>query len=46
MNASLQRFLDLAAEYLIDSRVGIVRAVGELPRQAGDPDLLDRKSVV
>ena len=39
MNASLQRFLDLAAEYLIDSRVGIVRAVGELPRQAGDPDL-------
>jgi ribosomal protein S12 methylthiotransferase accessory factor len=39
MNASLQRFLDVAAEYLIDSRVGIVRSVVELPRQAGAPDL-------
>src|SRR5260370_26326157 len=37
-DVSLERFLRTAAEYLIDSRTGIVRHVIQMPRQAGAPN--------
>ncbi len=38
-DASLRRFLATAAEYLIDSRTGVIRYVTEIPRQSGAPDV-------
>jgi ribosomal protein S12 methylthiotransferase accessory factor len=38
INTSLEGFLSTAAEYLIDSRTGIVRHVFQMRRQAGAPN--------
>jgi ribosomal protein S12 methylthiotransferase accessory factor len=39
MRAALNRFLEMSAEYLVDSRTGIIRSISEFPRPAGSPAL-------
>lgn len=36
-SSSLRRLLDIV-DYLVDDRVGVIRHVGEIPREAGAPD--------